>query len=175
VSTTVKNAALIVGVLVLGLAICWAAGLVEFSYPNVVPNEPLLHSQKVRSLVGTNMVLESGEIIALSPRYASERSSEEISLDISNQVSRGGFEVDVEPKRGGERVEIYVRWLRKFRDSAPPFTISVIPETVGRKYRKAVAFGTYLGTNSQPSGAADGSQPFSSVTNGTSGAAGSRR
>jgi len=29
------------GILVAGLAICWAAGLVEFTYPNVVPNEPL--------------------------------------------------------------------------------------------------------------------------------------
>lgn len=167
-----KVAALITSILVLGLAICWAAGLVEFTYPNIVPNEPLLHPQKVRALDGTNMVLETGQIIALSPRYASERNGEEISLDISNQVSRGGFEVDVDLKTGG-RVEIFVRRPRRFRDSAPPFTIPIIPETVGRKYRMAVAFGTYLGTNSQPSGAANRSQPVGSQTNGTSSAAGS--
>ena len=169
-----KTVALIVGILVVGLAICWAAGLVEFTYPNAVPNEPLLRPQKVRSLDGTNMVLESGEIIALSPRYSSERSGEEVSLDISNQVSRGGFEVDVAPKSGG-RVEVFVRWPKKFRDSAPPFTIPIVPETVGRKYRKSVAFGTYLGANSQPDGAANWSQPVPSETNRTSATAGSGR
>jgi hypothetical protein len=128
----------------------------------------------MRVLDGTNMVLESGEILALLAPYSSERSSDEIYLDISNQVSRGDFEVDVDPKSGG-RAEIYVRWPRKFRDSSPPFTIPLIRKTVGRKYKKAVAFGTYLSTNSQPSGAANGSQPVRSETNSTSSAAGSRR
>ena len=167
-----KIAALIFGILVLGLAICWAAGLVEFTYPNVVPNEPLLHPQRVRSLDGTNIVLESGEVLALSPTHSSERSPEEISLDISNQLSRGGFEVDLDSKSGG-RAEIYVRWPRKFRDSVPPFTIPIVRETVGRKYRKAVAVGTYIGTNSQPSGAANRSQPVGSETNRASASAGS--
>src|SRR5258708_5463550 len=69
------------------------------------------------------------------PPYSSDRSNEEIYSDISNLLSRTGFEVDVDPKSGG-RLEIFVRWLRKFRDSAPPFTIPVIPHTVGRRYRK---------------------------------------
>jgi hypothetical protein len=163
VNRTVKTAALVIGVLALGLAICWAAGLVEFTYPNVVANEPLLHPQSVRSLEGTNMVLRTGEIIGLWPRYSSERSPEEISMDISNQVSRGGYEVDVDPKTGG-RLEIFVRWPRKFRDSVPPFTIPIVSERVGRHYRKSVAFGTYLGTNSQ-AGEARVGQPFSSETN----------
>jgi hypothetical protein len=166
VSSTVKTAAALLGILVVGLVICWAVGFVEFTYPNVIPNEPLLHPQKVRSLDGTNMVLESGEVIALSLGHSSERSAQEISLDISNQISRGGFEVDVAPKRGGQ-VEIFVRWPRKFRDSAPPFTIPIIPQTVGSKYRKRVAFGAYVGTNSQPDAAPDGSQPIRSQTNHT--------
>jgi hypothetical protein len=144
-----KMAALITGILVACLAICWATGLVEFTYPKVVPNEPLLHAQKVRSLDGTNMILESGETIALWQQYLSDRSAEEISMDISNQLSRGGFEVDVDPKPSG-RLEIFVRWPRKFRDSVPPFTIPIIPQTVGRKFRNRVAFGTYLNTNTQP-------------------------
>ena len=83
------------GVLAVALAICWVAGLVEFTYPRVVPNEPLLRPQKVRDLDGTNLVLETGEVIGLWPRYHSERSNDEIFVDISNQLSRGGFEVDV--------------------------------------------------------------------------------
>lgn len=144
-----KLAVLSIGGVVLGITICWVAGLVEFTYPNVVANEPLLHPQKVRSLEATNMVLQTGEIIGLWPRYSSERSREEISMEISNQVSRGGFEVDVDPKTGG-RVEIFVRWPREFRDSVPPFTIPLISKRVGRYYRNAVAFGAYLDTNSQP-------------------------
>lgn len=171
---TVKMAVLIIGALVLGFAICWAAGLVEFTYPNIVANEPLLYPKKVRSLKGTNMVLQTGEIIGLWPRYSSERSREEICIDISNQVSRGSFEVDVDPKPGG-RLEIFVRGPRKFRDSVPPFTVPLISERVGRYYRKAVAFGAYLGTNSQLTGAADGSQPIGSETNQPSAAADSHR
>src|SRR5215510_13694981 len=102
----------VVAILVFGLVICWAVGLVEFTYPRVVQNEPLLHPQKVRSLDGSNMVLSTGEVIGLWPRYHSERSDREIFSGISNQVSRGGFEVDVDPKGGG-RLEIFVRWRRK--------------------------------------------------------------
>jgi hypothetical protein len=109
----VKRVALIVGIFAVVLAICWAAGLVEFTYPNIVPNEPLSHPQKVREIIGTNMVLASGEVIALLPSYPSERNLEEISLEISNQMSRSGFEVDVVEKKG-DRVDIYVRWPRKF-------------------------------------------------------------
>jgi hypothetical protein len=161
------------GILIIAIAICWAVGLLEFTYPSVVPNEPLLHPQKVRNLDGTNMVLESGEIIALSPRYSSDRSAQEVAMDISNHVSRGGFEVDVEPKND-RRVEIYVRWPRKFRDSAPPFTIPIIPQRVGRLYRKSVAFGMHSGTNSHDV-AANSSQPVRSGTNRESAAASSRR
>jgi len=107
-------------------------------------------------------------------RGSSERSSEEIYSDIRNQVSRAGFEVDVDPTNDG-RVEIYVRWPRKSHDSAPPFTIPLIRETIGSKYRKAVAFGTYLRTNRQSGGTPNGSQPFRSDTNGTSSATDSRR
>lgn len=161
-------------ILAVALAVCWFAGFVEFTYPHVVPNEPLLHPQKVAAIDGTNIVLESGEIIALWLAHSSERSLEEISPDLSNQVSRSDFEVDVDPRKG-ERVEIYVRWPRKFRDSVPPFTIPIIRETVGRKYRKPLAFGTYLRTNGQPNGAANHSQPVGSDTNQPSGAADSGR
>jgi hypothetical protein len=149
-SKPVKVAASFLGILFVCLAICWEAGFVEFTYPNVVPNEPLLHPLKVRQLDGTNMLLENGQILALSPLHSSDRSTDEIFLDVSNQVRRSDFEVDVE-RKNGERVEVYVRWPRKFRDSVPPFTIPIIRETVGRKYRKPLAFGTYVNTNSQPS------------------------
>lgn len=130
------------------IAICWVIGFVEFPYPNVVPNEPLLHPQRVREINGTNLVLASGDRIALSLPYSSERSVGEISLEISNQVSRSGFEVDVVEKQG-DWVEIYVRWPRKFRDSAPPFTIPLIRETVGRYYRKSLATGRHLAGESR--------------------------
>lgn len=148
-SKPMKVAASFLGVVLACLAICWLAGFVEFTYQNVVPNEPLLHPLKVRQLDGTNMLLENGRALALSPLHSSDRSTDEIFLDISNQVRRSEFEVDIDEK-DGERAEIYVRWPRKFRDSSPPFTIPIIRQTVGRKYRKPLAFGTYVSTNSQP-------------------------
>ena len=163
--TPMKSTAALLVILLLGLAICWAAGLVEFTYANVVSNEPLLHPRKVKQFNGTNMVLESGEIIALLPRYSSERSAEEIYADLSNQVSRSDFEVDLQPTKG-DRVGIYVRRLRKFRDSAPPFTIPIIRQTVGRKYRQQIALGIYVTANGQ-NGVANGSQSIRSDTNRT--------
>jgi hypothetical protein len=151
----VKKAVSILGILAIVLGICWAAGFVEFTYPNIVPNEPLSHPQKVREINGTNMVLVSGDRIALSLPYSSERSVEEISLEISNQVSRSCYEVDVVEKHG-DRVEIYVRWPRKFRDSAPPFTIPLIRETIGRYYRKSLAVGQHLAAESRNDPAKDG-------------------
>jgi hypothetical protein len=170
----VKAAVILVVAIAIGFAICWAAGIVEFTYPNIVPNEPLLCPQKVSRLDGTNMILESGDVIALLPRHPSERSAGEIYSDISNQVVRSGFEVDVEPK-GKDRVEVFVRHPRKFRDTVPPFTVPLFRQTVGKMYREAVALGMYVIPNSQQDGAAKGSQPIPSETNSMSSAAGSRR
>jgi|SRR6516225_3549801 hypothetical protein len=148
-----KIAAVLLGIMVLALALCWAAGFVEFTYPNVVPNQPLLDPQKVTGMDGTNILLESGSVVNLQSVYSAEPLSEKMYVEISNQVSRSGFEIDVEPKHGRE-VELYVRWPRKFRDSAPPFTIPIIHETVGRCYRKPLAYGTFVGTNSEAEGGA---------------------
>ena len=142
--------------MVIGFAF-WAVGLIEFDYVSNVSDQPLLNPQKVREFSGTNMVLESGEIIALVPRYSSAPTAEAY-WSISNQVSRSEFEVDIEPQDGGH-VEIYVRRHRKFRDTVPPFTIPLVP--VSKYIRKAVAWGTFLSANSQlgNKGSADGDQP----------------
>lgn len=154
------------GILAVGLAFCWAVGLVEFTYLNVVPNEPLRHPCKVTELNDTNMVLESGDIVGFRPRYTSYS-------DLSNQLVRSDFEVDIEPTKG--RLDIYVRRYSKFRDTVPPFTIPLIRKTVGRKHRELVAFGVYVSTNSQPDGAANRSRPIRSETNRAAAAAGPGR
>ena len=147
-----KATAVIVGSFVLVLALLWALGLVEFTYPRVVANQPLRNPRSVVRIEGTNMVLGSGQLITLSARYGSGPVSEEEISEISNQVARTGFKVDVEP-RVGHQVTLYVLWPRKFRDSSPPFAIPLIPQTVGRSYRKLLTYGTLVGTNSQPDGA----------------------
>jgi hypothetical protein len=155
---------------VVGLAACWMLGWVEFTYLNIVPNEPLLHPRKARELQGTNMVMQDGQIIALWPKYPSERSTEEIYGDISNQLSRSDFQVDVDSKDG--QLEIYVRKHRKFRDYAPPFTIPLIRQTVGKNRRELLAYGAYVQTNVQPESSTNASQPIPTVTNGTQSAIG---
>lgn len=146
VSARVKIPTICLAALVLVIAICWAAGLVEFSYVHVVPNEPLHQPRKVQRLDGTNMVIEGGEIIGLRPKYSSERSDHEILSDISNLVSRSDFQVDVE-QRGGGTLEVFVRRPSKFRDCLPPVTLPLIRETVPRYRREAVAFGVFISTN----------------------------
>lgn len=168
----VKATAAMLGSLVLVTALCWALGLIEFTYPKIVPNQPLRKPRRVVRIEGTNMMLDHGQMIALFPRYGSEPLSEQESIEIGNQVARSWFEVDVEP-RSGREVTLYVRWPRKFRDSSPPFTIPLIRETVGRSYRKLLTDGTLVGTRSQPEGAGNRSQPAGHETNQTSSASGS--
>lgn len=173
-SVRAKTAILALGILAVGIALCWAAGLVEFTYLNVVPNEPLQHPRGVQGINVTNMVLDSGEIINFWPSDSSDRSKEELCLEISNMVSHSGFQIDIETNKAGN-LDILVRRYRKFRDTVPPFVIPIVRETVGRQRRGIVACGAYAATNSQPNGPANRSQPSGSVTNRTSGAAGSRR
>lgn len=163
-----KAAVSIIGIVAVALAVCWAANLVVFTYPNVVPNQPLLNPQRVREVDGTNMVLESGRVVGLWPLYSSGLASEEVWSEISNQVRRSGFEVDIDPDQG-QRLKIYVRWPRKLRDSAPPFTVPMIRQTVGREYRKPLAFGAYLNTNSQPDHTTNQNEPLRSDANQTPG------
>lgn len=173
---SVKRVVYLLGLVVIALAACWATGLADLTWVRVVPNEPLLHPQKVRGLSGTNMIMESGEVIALWPREASDRSLEEIYLDISNQVRRSSFEVDIEPTRNRSKLNVFIRLDSKFRDTCPPyFTVPLIWKTAGSRHREAIAYGAYLGTNSQPDGAANGRQPVRPETNQTSAAAASRR
>ena len=148
-----KLAATSLAVLLFALVVGWAIGLVDFTFNNVVPNQPLQHPQQVRTIDGTNIILDSGLTVALMPWFSTEQTPEQLSVEFSNQLSRAGFEVDVEPKQGN-RAELYVRWPRKFRDSAPPFTIPIIRQTVGRYYRKPLAFGMFVGTNSNQHAAA---------------------
>ena len=173
---SVKRVVYLLGIIAIGLAVCWATGLADFTWVRVVPNEPLLHPQKVRALSGTNMIMESGEVIALWPRESSERSLQEVYLDMSNQVRRSGFEVDIEPKRDGTTLDVFIRLDSKFRDTVPPyFTVPLIWKTAGSRHREAIAYGACVGTNSQPDGEANGRQPIRSETNQTSEAAASRR
>lgn len=153
-----KTAICVLGILAIGLALCWTAGLVEFTYLNVVQNEPLQHPRKVEVIDGTNMVLENGEMVSFWPSDSSDRSKEELYSEISNLVSRSDFQVDIETNKAGS-LAILVRRHRKFRDTVPPFVIPLVRETVGRQRRGVVAFGAYRSTNSQPNGAANPSQP----------------
>ena len=148
-----KTAAALLAVLVVVLALCAAAGFVEFTYLVVVPNQPLLHPQKVVEISRTNIVLESGRVLALSPPD-SEPLPEEVFLEVSNQVRRSNYEIDVEPKKG-HVLSIYVRWPKKYRDYGPLFTIPIIRKTVPSSYRKRLTYGSFIATDSQPDGSAN--------------------
>ena len=159
-----KIAAFVLSIFAVVLALCWAAGFVEFTYLNVVPNEPLRHPRKVQIIDGTNMLLESGEIISFRVSHSSERSDEELYSEISNQVSRSDFQVDIETNKTGN-LDIFVRRHRKFRDTVPPFVIPIIRETVGREWREKIASGAWAHTDTEPNDAANGSQKNRPETN----------
>jgi hypothetical protein len=163
----VKTVVFVLSIFVVVLVFCWAAGLVEFTYLNVVPNEPLKHPCKVQIIDGTNMLLESGEMISFWPRYSSERSNEEAYSDISNQVCRSGFQIDIETNRTGN-LDIFVRRHRKFRDTIPPFVIPLVRKTVEKERREVVASGAYVRTGSKPNDATIGIQQNRLETNRTS-------
>ena len=142
-------------------------GVVGFHYPRVIPNEPLRQPQKVISVQGTNLFLESGTIIAIDTLEAS---------DISNKLHQSGFEIDVEDSSGGP-VAIYARqdgWVCG-TPWAQPIRIPLIPDTTYRNRRELIALGSYLISNGQQVAAANWSQPIRTQTNSTSSAAGSRR
>jgi len=125
--------------------ICWASGLVVFTYEYPVPNQPLQHPCKVQIVNETNMLLENGAMITFTPRWPSDRSPEEVYEDISNQVRRSDFQIDIETNKTGG-LDIFVRHPRKFRDSAPPFTIPVIRQAKGQYFRQREAVGAYVQT-----------------------------
>ncbi len=170
VTTRVKTVVSVLSIFAVVLALGWAAGLVEFTYLNIVPNEPLQHPSKVQVIDGTNMVLQSGEMISFWPSRSSDRSNDELYSEISNQVSRSDFQIDIETNKAGN-LDIFVRRHRKFRDTVPPFVIPVVRETAGRERREMVACGIYVRTGGKPNDAANGSQQIRSDTNRTSSAA----
>jgi hypothetical protein len=163
----VKTVVFVLSIFAVVLALCWAAGLVEFTYLNVVPNEPLQHPCRVQIIDGKKMLLETGEMISFWPSSSSERSNEEVYSEISNQVSRSDFQIDIETNKTGN-LDIFVRRHRKFRDTVPPFVIPVIRETVGRDYREVTASGAYMRAGSKSNDEANGNPQNRSETNQTS-------
>lgn len=135
------------------IIISWATGVVVFTYEHVVPNEPLQHPCKVQIIYGTNMLLENGAMITFWPRWwPSDKSAEEVEEvyeDISNQVRRSNFQIDIETNNAGS-LDIFVRHPRKFRDTIPPFEIPVIRVTVGKYFREKEAFAAYMQTTNKP-------------------------
>jgi hypothetical protein len=142
-------------------------GMVGFHYPHVIQDEPLQHPQNVLRVEGTNIVLESGAMIALDQVDAS---------GISNKLKQSAFQVDIEGAKGGP-VGIWARqdgWICG-TPWAQPIRIPLIRDTTYKNRRELIAVGSYLESGGQQDGAANGSQPIRSETNGTSSAAGSRR
>jgi hypothetical protein len=178
VNTPAKVALSLLAVPVIGIATYWAAGLASFTSYTIVPNEPLRHPCRVKDVNGTNLLMESGQIISMYPGF----------FNLSNQLSWSDFQVDIEQgdingpghfdiQQGNtNRLDIYVRRPRK-NDFIRPlvFAIPLVRKTVGASYRAWVASGTYVNTSGQPDTAANRSQPIRSETNRPSVEAGSGR
>ena len=157
----------IVAFILVVIVIAFILGLVGFTYPRVVRDEPLHHPLRVVKIEGTNIVLESGRLIALEGMTAA---------DITNKLQQSDFHVDVEPGHGGS-VAIWARqtgWICG-TPWAQPIRIPLVPVTVHKNRRKLIAVGSYIRESGQPDGTANRSQPIRAETNSTSSAAGSRR
>ncbi len=148
---------------VVGLAICCALDLIKFTKVIPVANEPLRHPIRVKQVNGTNLVLENGKIVRLNSMFS----------DISNQLFRSDFQVDVEQgdtngpglfeiQAGNtNRVDIYVRRPSRREFIRPlSFTIPLVRRTAGTNHRAWIAYGEYVSTSSQPHPRADPNQPF---------------
>jgi hypothetical protein len=153
VNAPVKIVGSFLVVLAIGVAICCATGLVSFTSVSTVANEPLRHPGRVMEVDGTNLVLESGQIIALRTfsRYS-----------ISNQLIRSDFQIDIEQgdtngpgafdiEQGDTNwLDIYARRPGKSDFMRPlVFTIPLIRRTRGATDRVWIASGRYVSTNSQ--------------------------
>src|SRR5258708_12723602 len=95
------------------------------------------------------MVIQSREMISFWPSRSSDRSNDELYSEISNQVSRSDFQIDIETNKAGN-LDIFVRRHRKFRDTVPPFVIPVVRHTPGRQRRTMLAFQLYMRTDAKP-------------------------
>ena len=140
----------------IGVAICWAVGLVSFTSVTTVPNDPLAHPCKVKELDGMNLVLENGQVVGLDQTFSR-------ATDISNRLARSDFQIDIEHGETNgpgffdivqgdtNRLDIYVRRLRR-NDSIRPFVITIpfVRKTVGANDRAWIASGRYVFTKSQP-------------------------
>jgi hypothetical protein len=133
-------------ILAIVVFISWATGLVVFTYEHPVVNQPLQHPCRVQIVNGTNMLLEDGRMITFWPRWSSDRSDEAYEI-VSNQVRRSDFQIDIETNAFD--LCIFVRYPRKFRDSAPPFEIPIIRHAVGRYGRQIEAVGKWVQTGNK--------------------------
>ncbi len=147
-------------------------GVVGFHYPRVIQNEPLKNPQKVVSVHGTDIVLERGAVISIHPVTGVDTTE---ASQISNLLNQTAFEIEVED-RGGP-IAIYGRqngWICG-TPWAQPVRIPLIPDQVYKNRKRLIGLGSYVQSESQRNGPANGSQPIRSETNTTPGAVGSRR
>jgi len=141
------TALIAVVVVVLLLECAWMIGLLGFHYPLVIQDEPLLHPQKVIGVQGTNLILESGAVLAIDTLEAS---------DISNKLRQSRFEIDVD-RTHGAAVAIWARqdgWVCG-APWAQPIRIPLIGDKTYRNRRQIIAVGAYLDPEGQQDGAAN--------------------
>lgn len=62
-----KTTAAVLGSFVAVVVLCWAIGLVEYTYPKVFTNQPVQHPRRVVEIAPTNMLLDNGQLIRLLP------------------------------------------------------------------------------------------------------------
>jgi hypothetical protein len=163
----VKTVATILSVAALLLVCALMMGMAGVHYPRIIRDEPLQHPQTVVRIEGTNLVLESGAIIAFDGIEAAS---------ISNKLQQSEFAVDIDGAQG-EALAIWARqdgWVCG-TPWAQPIRIPLIRDTTYKNRRQMIAVGSYVRSGGQQDGSADGSRPIRSETNTTSSAAGSRR
>jgi hypothetical protein len=113
------------------------AGLIGFTYPRIVENEPLHTPVRVLKIENTVMTLEDGRKLEVQSLGSRE-------LEAILKESHGTIDIETNPKISG--VVIYAN-----RDGwvcgtpwARPLTLRLIPETVYKNRREFVDFGAYL-------------------------------
>ena len=122
-------------ILLLGL-LAWSTGILGFSYPEIIENQPLLNPVKVVQVVSNRFMLEDHRMVEVETTPG---------IDITNQLAESGYMIDLELNKGS-LIGIYARqdgWVCGTR-WAQPIRIPIFPTKVYKNRRELIAIGNRI-------------------------------